>query len=155
MGLTTCGNFLATILWILPKLLAKSNFGQGDLMIYVLHVENDADIREITKVSLELFGGILAIECASGEDALSVVKDFVPDVFLIDVMMPGMSGLQTLEKMREMPSLDRVPVIFMTAIAQVGEQKKMWGLGASDVISKPFDAIALSEKIKSVVGSRV
>jgi CheY-like chemotaxis protein len=124
-------------------------------MIYVLHVENDADIREITKISLELFGDILAIECASGEDALTVVEDFVPDVFLIDVMMPGMIGLQTLEKMREMPSLDRVPVIFMTAIAQVGEQKKMWNLGASDVISKPFDAMALGEKIKSVVGSRV
>ena len=124
-------------------------------MIYVLHVEDDADIREITKMSLELFGDILAIECASGEDAMSVVQDFVPDLFLFDVMMSGMSGIDTLEKMREISALDKVPVIFMTARAEVGEQKELWGLGASDVISKPFDPVTLGQKIKTVVALAV
>ena len=124
-------------------------------MIHVLHVEDNADIRALTKVSLDLFGDILTTECASGEDALWIVKDLVPDLLLLDVMMPGMSGVDTLKKMREIPALAKVPVIFMTARALIGEQKELWDLGASDVISKPFDPLALSEKIKLVVSGKV
>lgn len=82
--------------------------------------------------------------------AALAVKSFTPDVFLLDMMMPGMSGSQTLQKMRELPGLDKVPAIFMTARAQVTEHKDLWELGAADIISKPFDPMALSARIKAV-----
>ncbi len=120
-------------------------------MIKLLHVEDDADIREIAKMALELSGDIEVVQCVSGEDALTVVQSFVPDVFLLDMMMPGMTGMQTLEKMREMPGLDQIPAIFMTARAQHAELEELRNLGAADVISKPFDPMSLGDQIKSVM----
>ncbi len=99
-------------------------------MIKLLHVDDDADILEIARMSLELSGDIEVVQCASGEDALRTVKEFTPDVFLLDVMMPGMSGPQVLEKMREMPGLKNVPAIFMTARANSAEQQELFDLGA-------------------------
>ncbi len=120
-------------------------------MIKVLLVEDEADIREIAKMSLELSGDIELVQCASGEEAVHAVRGFIPDVLLLDVMMPGMSGPQTMRKMREMPGLELVPVIFMTARAHEAEHKELWELGAKEIISKPFDPMILGDQIKAVV----
>ncbi len=120
-------------------------------MIKLLHVDDDVDILEIARMSLELSGDIEVVQCASGEAALRTVKEFTPDVFLLDVMMPGLSGPQVLEKMREMPGLKNVPAIFMTARATGVEQQELFDLGAKKVISKPFDPMTLSEQIKTVL----
>jgi CheY-like chemotaxis protein len=72
-------------------------------------------------------------------------------VILLDMMMPGMTGRQTLEKMREMDSLRDVPAIFMTARAQHNEIEELRDLGAADVISKPFDPIALADQVKAAM----
>ena len=87
-------------------------------MIKLLHVEDDADIREIAKMSLELSGDFVVEQCDCGEQALEKTLDYIPDVFLLDMMMPGMTGRQTLEKLRENPDFANVPAIFMTARAQ-------------------------------------
>ena len=121
-------------------------------MIKLLHVEDDADIREIAQMSLEMMGEFDVIQCESGEDALVQVQDYTPDVILLDMMMPGMTGRQTLEKMREMPHLQDVPAIFMTARAQQAEQDELRKVGASEVISKPFDPMSLGDQIKAIIG---
>ena len=121
-------------------------------MIKLLHVEDDADIREIAQMSLEMSGDFEVVQCESGEAALATVADFTPDVFLLDMMMPGMTGRQTLEKMREMPHLKDVPAIFMTARAQQSEQEELRQIGASEVISKPFDPMSLGDQIKDIIG---
>ncbi|MFC6637212.1 response regulator [Sulfitobacter sp. JBTF-M27] len=120
-------------------------------MIKLLHVEDDADIREIAELALGLSGEFEITQCESGEDALNFVKDFTPDVILLDMMMPGLTGTETLEQMRKMPHLEKVPAIFMTARAQAAELEELRQTGAADVIAKPFDPMSLADQIKAVL----
>ncbi|HIG23379.1 response regulator, partial [Henriciella sp.] len=106
-------------------------------MIKLLHVEDDADIREIALMALELSGDFDVVQCETGEAALNQVQSYTPDVILLDMMMPGMTGRQTLEKMREMDSLRDVPAIFMTARAQPAEGEELKSLSAIAVVVKP------------------
>ncbi len=124
-------------------------------MIQILHVEDDTDIREIAKISLEFSGGISVTQCCTGEEALIVAQDIVPDLLLLDVMMPGMDGMQTLKKLREMPHLKEVPVIFLTARVLPSEEKELLVLGAEKVIIKPFDPLTLSSEVQSVLSQAV
>ena len=121
-------------------------------MIKLLHVDDNDDILEIAKMAFEISDDIEVIQCISGHDALRVAYEFIPDLFLLDVIMPGMSGPQTLEKLREIPSLENVPVIFMTARVSTIDQD-FFGLGVIDVISKPFDPLTLSARIKSALNT--
>ena len=123
-------------------------------MIKLLHVEDDPDIREIAEMSLSITGEFDILQCESGEEALSRVLDFAPDVILLDMMMPGMTGRQTLEKMRDMPQLANTPAIFMTARAQHSEQEELRKLGAAEVISKPFDPMTLADQIKTAIANQ-
>lgn len=120
-------------------------------MIKILHVEDDADIREIAQLALGLSDDFEVVQSASGEEALLVVQAFTPDVLLLDVMMPGMTGRQTLEKMRQIPALENTPAIFMTARAQNAEVEELRALGAAEVISKPFDPMILGDQIKTAL----
>lgn len=120
-------------------------------MLKLLHVEDDADIREIAKMALDMSGDFVVTQCENGEEALERIKDYTPDVILLDMMMPGMSGRQTLEKMRELPALAHTPAIFMTARAQQSEMEELRGIGAADVISKPFDPMALADQVKAAI----
>lgn len=120
-------------------------------MIKLLHVEDDADIREIAQMALDLSGDFHVVQCCSGEEALAKVETFTPDVMLLDMMMPGMTGRQTLEEMRENPAFAQVPAIFMTARAQHNEIEELLLIGAAEVISKPFDPMLLPDQIKQAM----
>lgn len=120
-------------------------------MIKLLHVEDDADIREIAEMALSLSGEFDVSQCESGEEALKFVADFTPDVLLLDLMMPGLTGRETLIEMRKLPHLAKVPAIFMTARAGAAEQEELRKVGAEEVISKPFDPMALADQIKAVL----
>ncbi|UWR33725.1 response regulator [Sulfitobacter sp. W027] len=82
-------------------------------MIKLLLVENDLDICELVRLSLELHGEFDVVDCSSGEEALRIVGDYRPDVFLLDFMMPEMSGPQVLKRFREVPELADVPAFFL------------------------------------------
>ncbi|TMM54636.1 response regulator [Sulfitobacter sabulilitoris] len=117
----------------------------------VLHVDDDDDIREIALLALETVGGLNVTQCASGAEALKAVKGMSPDVFLLDVMMPEMSGEQLFAALRAMPEYAHVPTIFMTARVQPDEIVGFKELGAVDVIEKPFDPMALSDRVIQLV----
>ena len=102
-------------------------------------------------MALELSGEFEVVQCDCGEAALERVVDFAPDVLLLDMMMPGMTGRQTLERMRENPALADVPAIFMTARAQNSELNELRSIGATEVISKPFDPMSLADQIKAAI----
>ena len=72
------------------------------------------------------------------------------DLILLDVMMPGMDGPETLRELRRVPETSNTPVIFMTAKVQSSEIQKYKDMGAVEVIAKPFDPMTLSDQIKSV-----
>jgi DNA-binding response OmpR family regulator len=120
-------------------------------MIKILHVEDETDILEIAKMSLEIHGNMEVTMCSSGREALQVVESFTPDIILLDYMMPELSGPETLKKLRQLPGLENVPAVFMTARAHEDEHQELWDLGASDVISKPFDPMALGSRLEATL----
>ncbi len=117
-------------------------------MIRILHVEDDPDIREIAEMALDLSGKFEVTQCIDGEKALQALETFVPDIILLDMMMPNMTGVQLLEKLRLVPHLQDVPVVFMTARVQASEVQGLIDSGAAGVIVKPFDPIALSDQVE-------
>jgi CheY-like chemotaxis protein len=113
----------------------------------IVHVDDDPDIREITRIALELVGGLEVVQFASGQDVLVGAVAARPDLFLLDVMMPGMNGEETLNKLRTLPEFTKTPAIFMTAKAQHSDIDKLKDAGAIDVIVKPFDPMQLAVDI--------
>ncbi|SHI34573.1 response regulator [Wenxinia saemankumensis] len=113
----------------------------------VLHVDDDEDIRVIAGMALETIGELEVCYCDSGPDALDKAVGFAPDLFLLDYMMPGMDGEETARRLHELPGLETVPVIYMTARVQGDVTRALLENGAIGVISKPFDPITLSEQL--------
>lgn len=116
----------------------------------ILHVEDDPSIQAVVKVALEAVGGFRVLSCSCGQDALDQVQGFAPDFILLDVMMPGMDGPQTLAKIAQLVNIDQIPVVFMTAKVQPAETEHYRGLGACDVIIKPFDPMQLATQIRQI-----
>lgn len=116
----------------------------------ILYVEDEEDIRSIAQIALEDIGGFTLKNCTNGEEALAAAESFVPDLILLDVMMPGMDGPTTLNELRKNPKFSNIPAIFITAKIQADEISEYKSLGALDVISKPFDPITLAAQIKEI-----
>lgn len=115
----------------------------------VLHVDDEPDIREVVEMSLSLDPELVTRSCGSGQEALSVVVDWPPDIILLDVMMPVMDGPATLARLRDNACTTRIPVVFMTARAQSRELDIFRSLGAAGVIPKPFDPMTLAALVRS------
>jgi CheY-like chemotaxis protein len=75
-----------------------------------------------------------------------------PDAILLDVMMPGLDGPATLERLRADPATAEIPVLFMTAKAQAGELTRFAALGVAGVIAKPFDPMTVHERVSDALG---
>jgi CheY-like chemotaxis protein len=116
----------------------------------VLFVEDDPDMQTVARVALERLGGFMVLECSSGVEALERVEAFAPDLILLDVIMPGMDGLETLRSLRLLPGAAAVPVVFMTASAQAQDVSEYRAAGAVDVIAKPFDPLTLPATVRSI-----
>ncbi|TBW55473.1 response regulator [Marinobacter halodurans] len=116
----------------------------------VLCVDDEPDIRAVAELALGAVGGFEVTVCASGEDALAVAPDKAPQLILLDVLMPGMDGPETLSSLRRIPSLAAVPVVFMTARAEPSEMEAHRALGAVATIAKPFDPMTLAETVRSI-----
>jgi len=118
----------------------------------ILFVEDDPDIQTVARMALEALGGFTVLACNSGAEALAKVDGFIPDLVLLDVMMPGMDGPTTLEALRKRTTCREVPVIFMTAKVQAQELAFYRELGAEEVIAKPFDPMVLAERVRTIWG---
>ena len=120
-------------------------------MEHVFCFEDEPDIQEVARLSLEAVGGFRVDTAGSGAEGLALLETLTPDVILLDVMMPGMDGPSVLRELRKNPRTARIPVIFMTAKVQPGEVDGYKKLGAVDVIPKPFDPVLLPDKIRSIL----
>lgn len=112
----------------------------------ILIVEDDADIREGVRILLEGEGYSVS-EAENGRKGLELLKE-EPDLVILDVMMPGMSGLKTCEEIRK---ISYVPVLFLTAKSQ--ESDKLIGLmaGGDDYLAKPFSYSELLGRVKALI----
>ena len=120
----------------------------------ILYVEDEPDIRMVAQMALQAVGGFTVIACASGQEALNAAPGAGADLLLLDVMMPGMDGPTTLKGLRQLPATANTPVIFMTAKVQAAEVAVYKGLGALEVIPKPFDPMELSTQIQRIWAQR-
>lgn len=116
----------------------------------IMYIEDEPDIMTIAQIALEEIGGFNLKCCNSGYDALAQAPEFNPDLFLIDVMMPAIDGPTTLKELRKIPQFATTPVIFMTAKAQVSEVNDYIKMGATGVITKPFDPVLLADTIRGM-----
>ncbi|MFN8532985.1 MAG: response regulator [Dehalococcoidia bacterium] len=114
----------------------------------ILMIEDEPDIRQVAKLALEAVGGFLVDLAGSGPEGVAAAQRSRPDLILLDVMMPGMDGLETLAALRA--AGEEAPVVFMTAKVQRHEVERYRALGALDVISKPFDPMTLSAKVRLI-----
>lgn len=116
----------------------------------ILYVEDEPDIRTIAKMAMQSIGGFEVTDFPNGFTAVAGAAQLQPDLIVLDVMMPSLTGPDTLIMLREIPSCAEAPVIFMTAKVQADEVKAYLALGALGVIPKPFDPMSLSNEILSL-----
>ncbi|MDA0305828.1 MAG: response regulator [Proteobacteria bacterium] len=120
----------------------------------ILYVEDEADIQTVAKLALESVGGFEVLICGSGAEAIDQAPGFGPDVLLLDVMMPGMDGPDTLVALKRLPELKNALAIFLTAKAMPPEIERYKELGALDVIPKPFDPMTLADQVRRICEGR-
>lgn len=120
----------------------------------ILYAEDEPDIQTVAKLALELVGGFKVLICNSGTETLERVSGFAPDLILLDVMMPGMDGPSTLQRLRENPATAAIPVVFLTAKVQAAEVLQFQEMGALDAIAKPFDPMTLAADVRSIWDKR-
>lgn len=115
----------------------------------ILIIDDDIDILTITKYSLENMPGVIIKICNSGEEGIKEALTFQPDLILLDVMMPQMDGMATLQVFRLLPSLAKTPIFFMTAKIQQTEIERYKQLGVQGIVMKPFDPMTLPQTLMS------
>jgi len=112
----------------------------------VLVVDDDRPMRALCRASLEE-AGFRVLEAAGGEEALESVRDEPPDLILLDIMMPGISGWEVTSALLADRSTDQIPIIFISARREVADRVRAFGLGAQDYVTKPFDPTALATTV--------
>lgn len=114
----------------------------------VLYVDDEADIREVAAMSLALDPALDVQTSASGQEALAATAVWQPHLILLDVMMPGMDGPETLAELKADAKTAAIPVLFITARTQTYEVERFLSLGAVGVIAKPFDPMELAAQAR-------
>jgi DNA-binding response OmpR family regulator len=116
-----------------------------------LIAEDDRDIRELVTTKLTA-AGYQVLSYGNGPEALAATHQHRPDVALLDVMMPGISGLEILTRLQKDPATATIPVILLTAKSQEFDINSGFAVGAADYIVKPFSPRDLVSRVNAVLG---
>ncbi|NKX45924.1 response regulator [Roseicyclus persicicus] len=116
----------------------------------ILHADDEEDILAIAKLALEVVGGLSIVQCSSGHQAIELAQRHKPDFLLLDVMMPGIDGVETLRRIRQIEGCHRTPAVFMTAKVLNDDRARLLASGAEAVIAKPFDPMTLASQIVEI-----
>jgi two-component system, OmpR family, response regulator MtrA len=120
-------------------------------MARILVADDDVDIRELVEFKLSTLGhDVVAV--SDGAAAVDACQEQRPDLAVLDVMMPGMSGLDAVRAIRSDPGLSDLPVILLTARAQEGDVDTGFDSGADDYITKPFSPRELATRVQALLG---
>ena len=116
----------------------------------VLVVDDHASLRTLCRVNLEA-AGFRVREASDGDEALACIADDSPDLILLDIMMPRVSGWQVAAALVADPLTDRIPIIFITARGGIADRIRALEYGAHDYLIKPFDPSRLADTITTVL----
>jgi CheY-like chemotaxis protein len=119
-------------------------------LMKICYVEDDEDIQRIVRLSLERVGKMTVEIVGDPMVAIDAMKAFVPDLVLLDWMMPGMDGPTLFRAMKERPETKALPVVFITARANQVELDELTAMGAAGTISKPFSPKDLPDQLRAI-----
>ncbi|MDD0809354.1 response regulator [Curvibacter sp. RS43] len=119
----------------------------------VLTVDDHEDIRKLIRLTLE-FQDYDVIEACNGEEGLALARMRRPDLVLLDVLMPGMSGLEVSRAMAEDPELSSIPVVMLSALEQNTDVSAGYAAGARAYLGKPFSPSDLVDVIECLIGDQ-
>ncbi|MGH2676357.1 MAG: response regulator transcription factor [Actinomycetota bacterium] len=123
----------------------------NDARVRVLVADDDPVILRLIEVNLGLEG--FEVETANrGEEAITKARQVAPDVILLDVMMPEMTGWEVAARLKEDGETAHIPVVFLSARTQEEDRRKGQELGVAAYVSKPFDPVELVETIRRLAG---
>ena len=119
-------------------------------MTTVLVIDDEAPIRLLCRVNLEA-EGMDVLEAADGPAGLEEAHEHVPDVVLLDVMMPGLDGWQVAEQLLEDDRTSEIPIIFLTARAEFRDRARGLDIGGVDYVTKPFNPLELAPLVRELL----
>lgn len=141
---------ISRILGIPEVEIAKRIENFSDTRSKILIVDDEIDTLLPLKMSLEV-ENYLVLGASNGFEAIELAKTNIPDLILLDVMMPGMDGYEVCVRLKKDPVTRSIPVIMLTAKDAVREKVKGLDIGADDYVTKPFNLNELKARIKSVM----
>jgi DNA-binding response OmpR family regulator len=121
-------------------------------MAHVLVIDDEAPIRLLCRVNLEA-AGMKVSEAENGAAGLAAARAERPDVILLDVMMPGMDGWQVFDELVKDDSTSSIPVVFLTARAELRDQARGLELGGVDYVTKPFNPVELAQSLEELLAA--
>jgi DNA-binding response OmpR family regulator len=117
----------------------------------LLIVDDEDGVRALVRMTLDN-GSYEIMEACEGGEALEMARQYHPDLVLLDVMLPDISGLDVCRKLKEDPSLASTTIVMLTARAQMSDLGDAEGAGADGYFTKPFSPIALTRKVEAILG---
>ena len=118
-------------------------------MTRVLVIDDEAPIRLLCRVNLEA-EGMEVLEAADGPSGLEKARAELPDVILLDVMMPGLDGWRVAEELLDDERTEQIPIIFLTARAELRDRARGIDLGGVDYVTKPFNPVELAPLVRDL-----
>lgn len=117
--------------------------------MHILVVEDDVDIAELVRFNLKRQGWSVSL-IHNGSEAWQKLPEMSPDLVILDIMLPGMNGLQIFQAMKSYPATSSIPALFLTARAQLEDRLEGLSLGADDYITKPFSPSELVLRVRNI-----
>lgn len=119
----------------------------------VLIVEDEPDIQEVERMVVEDMLGCDVTLASSGEEALTRVQENSPDLVMLDLMLPGIDGFTVASHMRQVPRLEKTPILALSGLTRAEDKAKAKEVGCNEVLDKPFDLDELMNMVEQLVGS--
>jgi DNA-binding response OmpR family regulator len=116
----------------------------------ILIAEDERDIREFLMVALQV-SGFNVIEARNGEEAVALANSHMPDLILLDVRMPKVTGFEACETLKASPNTKDIPVVFLSAYANKDEIRQGLALGADEYLTKPIAPDVLTERVSCIL----
>jgi two-component system, OmpR family, alkaline phosphatase synthesis response regulator PhoP len=127
--------------------------GHEETQSKVLIVDDNTQNAELLQAYLEPLNYTIQI-AVDGVDALEKIEIFVPDIILLDIMMPRMSGFEVCKRIKKNPKTTDIPVVMVTALNELGDIERGVDCGADDFLSKPINKLELVTRVKSLLRVR-
>lgn len=119
-------------------------------MAHILIAEDDRDIRELIQFTLSFAGHNLTM-AANGEEAVRLVQQVKPDLIMMDIRMPKMTGYEACRAIKQIDTVKDIPVVFLSAKGQDDEVKTGYEAGAVDYVLKPFSPDELTRRVAEIL----